>query len=210
MVAMKGVIETSSPLFMAGLRILPAGILLLLVTSWQKRPQPSSKKAWIWIILFALIDGTLFQGFLAEGLSKTGAGLGSVIIDSQPLVVALMSCWLFGEVIGLWGGLGLTIGILGISLIGLPDEWLYRLWVSQSLEISLTWQDFLNSGEGLMLLASLSMAIGTILIRYVVRHADPVVATGWHMIIGGLPLFSPRHSAKPNSGLIYRLKAGYL
>jgi drug/metabolite transporter (DMT)-like permease len=39
-----------------------------------------------------------------------------------------------------------------------------------------------------MLGASLSMAIGTILIRPVVRYADPVMATGWHMIIGGLPL----------------------
>ncbi len=188
MVTMKGVIETSSPLFMAGLRIFPAGILLLLVTSWQKRPQPSTKIAWSWIILFALIDGTLFQGFLAQGLSRTGAGLGSVIIDSQPLVVALMSSWLFGEVIGLWGGLGLAVGILGISLIGLSDQWLYSLWETQSLEITLTWQSFLNSGEGLMLFASLSMAIGTILIRYIVRHVDPVVATGWHMVIGGVPL----------------------
>ncbi len=40
-----------------------------------------------------------------------------------------------------------------------------------------------------MLLAALSMATGTILIRYVCRHADPVVATGWHMILGGIPLF---------------------
>ena len=41
-----------------------------------------------------------------------------------------------------------------------------------------------------MLLAALSMAIGTVLIRYVCRHCDPVVATGWHMIIGGIPLFA--------------------
>ena len=40
-----------------------------------------------------------------------------------------------------------------------------------------------------MLLASLSMALGTVCIRYVSRYVDPVVATGWHMIIGGIPLF---------------------
>jgi drug/metabolite transporter (DMT)-like permease len=40
-----------------------------------------------------------------------------------------------------------------------------------------------------MLLAALSMALGTILIRYVARHVDPVVATGWHMVLGGLPLY---------------------
>ena len=41
-----------------------------------------------------------------------------------------------------------------------------------------------------MLLAALSMAVGTVTIRAVCRYADPVVATGWHMIIGGLPLFA--------------------
>jgi drug/metabolite transporter (DMT)-like permease len=41
-----------------------------------------------------------------------------------------------------------------------------------------------------MLLASLSMAVGTVLMRYVSRYADPIAATGWHMILGGLPLFA--------------------
>jgi drug/metabolite transporter (DMT)-like permease len=131
----------------------------------------------------------MFQGFLAEGLARTGAGLGSVIIDSQPLAVALMSSWLFSEVIGFWGWLGLGLGICGISLIGLPDEWFFSLWQTQTLAIAWDWQALFDSGEGLMLLASLSMALGTILIRFVSRHVDPVVATGWHLILGGLPLF---------------------
>ena len=33
------------------------------------------------------------------------------------------------------------------------------------------------------------MAMGTVTIRFVSRHADPIVATGWHMVLGGLPLF---------------------
>ncbi|GCL39574.1 protein of unknown function DUF6, transmembrane [Sphaerospermopsis reniformis] len=40
-----------------------------------------------------------------------------------------------------------------------------------------------------MLLAALSMAVGTVLIRFVCRYADPVTATGWHIILGGLPLW---------------------
>ncbi len=34
-----------------------------------------------------------------------------------------------------------------------------------------------------------SKAVGTVMIRYVTKYVDPVVATGWHMIIGGLPLW---------------------
>ena len=40
-----------------------------------------------------------------------------------------------------------------------------------------------------MLLAALSMALGTVMIRQVCRYADPISATGWHMFLGGLPLF---------------------
>ncbi len=189
MVAMKGVIPQTTPLFMAGVRLVPAGVLILIATAFMGKPQPKGWAAWLWIALFALVDGTLFQGFLAEGLVRTSAGLGSVMIDSQPLAVALMSLWLFQEHIGLWGWLGLAFGVTGISLIGLPDELILSVFSNHSFPSSIPPLSFLESGEWLMLLAALSMAVGTVLIRYVCRYADPVSATGWHMIIGGLPLW---------------------
>lgn len=190
MVAMKGVIPNTTPLFMAGVRLVPAGVLVLVAAMLMGRSQPKSWAGWLWISLFAVVDGTLFQGFLAEGLVRTGAGLGSVMIDSQPLAVALLSGLLFGEIIGLWGWLGLGVGVLGISLIGLPDSWIFSVFQGNSLTLEFTWQQLFQNGEWLMLLASLSMAVGTVLIRFVTRHADPVIATGWHMILGGLPLFA--------------------
>ncbi len=186
MVAMKGAVPHTTPYFLAGFRLLPAGMLILLATFYWKLPQPSTWRAWGWITLFGLVDGTLFQGFLTNGLMRTKAGLGSVMIDSQPLAVALLSAWLFKESIGLWGSIGLFLGILGISCIGIPEElWLTLFDPKQSWE----WSKLFVHGEWLMLLAALSMAVGTIMIRYVTREADPVVATGWHMIIGSLPLF---------------------
>lgn len=196
MVAMKGVMPNTTPLFMAGVRLVPAGVVILIATVFMGRPQPKGWLAWLWIALFGLVDGALFQGFLAEGLVRTGAGLGSVMIDSQPLAVALMARFLFGEQVGLWGWLGLAVGILGISLIGLPDEWILNLLHGQFTTLSgqaasvAAIQQLFQSGEWLMLLAALSMAVGTVLVRYVCRYSDPVAATGWHMIIGGLPLFA--------------------
>jgi len=192
MVAMKGVIPQTTPLFMAGVRLVPAGLLILLAAQGMGRPQPSGWKAWAWISLFGLVDGALFQGFLAEGLVRTGAGLGSVMIDSQPLAVALMARFLFGEQVRLWGWLGLAFGVAGISLLGLPESVLTALFhgqVSLGGGVDLLERIFQN-GQWLMLLAALSMAVGTVLMRYVSRHADPVTATGWHMILGGIPLFA--------------------
>ncbi len=202
MVVMKYILPHTSPLFLAAFRLLPAGLLTLIVAAALKLPQPKTWRAWLWIGLFALVDGAMFQGLLTTGLVHTGAGLGAVLIDAQPLVVALLARILFGSLIGLWGWLGLGIGIAGISLCGLPAAWIYSLWQDgipfgswlQAIQgygaSESPWQlaNLLQSGEFLMLLAALSMLVGTILMGYVKRHADPIVATGWHMIIGGIPL----------------------
>ncbi|MEM9149543.1 MAG: DMT family transporter [Cyanobacteria bacterium P01_F01_bin.3] len=195
MVAMKGVMAQTSPLFLASVRLLPAGILVVLASVWLGREQPKGWKAWLWISVFALVDGTLFQGFLAKGLERTGAGLGSVMIDSQPLAVAIMARFLFQEWIGPLGWSGLLVGLLGISFIGLPDDWVLALLQGQWFDLAPVrlleqelWTVLFQQGEWLMLMAALSMATGTILIRFVAKEADPVAATGWHMILGGLPL----------------------
>jgi drug/metabolite transporter (DMT)-like permease len=195
MVVMKFIIPNTTPLFLAAFRLLPAGLLILFCAAYFKLPQPKTVKAWLWIALFALVDGAMFQGFLTAGLVHTGAGIGAVLIDAQPLVVALLSRWLFAETIGLWGWLGLAIGIAGICLCGLPESWIYGI-LNGDISFSdilqnggqLSWSGILQSGELLMLLAALSMSLGTIIVRYVKKHADPLVATGWHMILGGIPL----------------------
>ncbi|MGB3494002.1 MAG: EamA family transporter [Elainellaceae cyanobacterium] len=205
MVAMKGAIPHTTPMFMATLRLLPAGLLVVLAAALMGRSQPKGWAAWLWISLFGLIDGALFQGFLAEGLVRTGAGLGSVMIDSQPLAVAIMAHFLFGEKIGWFGSLGLAFGIVGISLLGLPDEWILSgiqgvlhgdvslLNWQGNLDSAESWMthgvtQLFQSGEWLMLMAALSMAVGTVMVRYVCRHADPIAATGWHMVLGGIGL----------------------
>lgn len=138
---------------------------------------PSGFNAWLSITLFALVDAACFQGFLAEGLQRTSAGLGSVIIDSQPLTVAVLAALLFGESIGFVGAAGLVLGVVGLLLLEVPalsvDNSNFSLW---------------GSGEWWMLLAAQSMAVGTVMVRWVSKYSDPIMATGWHMVIGGLPL----------------------
>ncbi len=199
MVAMKGAIQDTTPFFLAGFRLVPAGILVLVAATIAGLPHPKTWQAWAWIVGFAFVDGTLFQSLLAQGLTRTGAGLGSVMIDSQPLAVAVLAWILFGEVIGGVGWLGLAIGVMGIGLLGLPKDWLMGLFnglfqnasIAQGATSPYNFLDpmLFDNGQWLMLMAALSMAVGTVMVRYVSRYADPIVATGWHMILGGLPLF---------------------
>ena len=176
----------------------------------------------------------LLQGFLAEGLQRTSAGLGSVIIDSQPLSVALLASILFGEQLGAAGAAGLLIGVLGLCLLEVPPSVLASLpdlfggtaaqiagssgsggadlvaaassssssggaasdlaaaaaaATTSGTGSSSEWSLW-DSGEWWMLLAAQSMAVGTVMVRWVAKYCDPVVATGWHMVLGGLPLLA--------------------
>lgn len=185
MAAMKPLLAEGTPLQVACLRLLPAGAVLLLVALLGRRSLRIDRRDWPWLLGFALVDGSLFQGLLARGLEQTGAGLGSVLIDSQPLLVALLARSLFGEAINPVGWLGLMLGLLGILCLGLPAAVLQHWWLEGPVASGVrAW----SHGELWMLAAAAAMAVGTVLCRYASRHSDPVAITGWHMLLGGLPL----------------------
>ncbi|KAK3241121.1 hypothetical protein CYMTET_49083 [Cymbomonas tetramitiformis] len=195
MVSMKEVLPATGPLFVGSIRLIPAGFALVAFALSQGRKLPSGGMAWVAISAFALVDGTCFQGFLAEGLTRTAAGLGSVIIDSQPITVAILAFLLYGESLGPFGPIGLLVAVLGLCLLELPQEGVDRLMgmdidgflAAFGGEEALSLWD---RGEWWMLLAAQSMAVGTVMVRWVCKFVDPVMATGWHMIVGGVPLLA--------------------
>jgi drug/metabolite transporter (DMT)-like permease len=194
MAAMRPLLDTASPLLVASLRLLPAGAILLLVARLLGRPWQVARGDLAWLLLFAAVDATLFQGLLARGLAQTGAGLGSVLIDSQPLLVALLARSLYGEEINPVGWVGLLIGLLGILCLGLPPELLRHWWLEGPEALGVrAW----SHGEAWMLAAAAAMAVGTVLSRRACRTSDPLVVTGWHMLIGGLPLLLAAAVAAP-------------
>lgn len=240
MVAMKQLAPHTTPLLVAAWRLIPAGAALLVWARQSGRQTPTEPMAWVAMALFGLVDGACFQGFLVEGLQRTSAGLGSVIIDSQPLTVALLASLLFGERLGVAGAAGLLVGVAGLCLLEVPPSVLASLpdsLAASALQLASSgggeagsvagsaaalasssaaaaggladaaaaagtaaaaaadggsqgeWSIW-DSGEWWMLLAAQSMAVGTVMVRWVAKYCDPVVATGWHMILGGIPLLA--------------------
>ena len=197
MVAMKSLLTDSdvgiSPLCIAAIRLMPSGALLVAYASLTGRKQPEGARAWASVALFGLIDGTLFQGCLAEGLLRTSAGLGSVIIDSQPLTVAVLAALLFAEPISSLNVVGLLLGVAGLLVLELPSGFSLAEFSAGTANASL-W----SYGEWWMLIAAQSMAVGTCFVRVVYSlGVDPVMATGWHMVLGGAPLLALSLAREP-------------
>ena len=149
------------------------------------------KDAWLALSLFALVDGTAFQGCLSEGLQRTSAGLGSVIIDSQPLTVAILASIIYGETLAPAGVAGLGLGVVGLLMLELPGAALDAIVAGDFAGAAAAVTSGIDGGGGLwdsgewwMLLAAQSMAVGTVMVRWVCKYVDPVMATGWHMAVG--------------------------
>ena len=213
---MKVVLPDTSPLFVASARLLPSGAALIAFAALRGRAQPSTPAAWAAVALFGLVDGTLFQGCLAQGLQRTSAGLGSVIIDSQPLTVALLAALLFGERVGGRAVLGLLLGVAGLLVLELPAppggveaaEAAAASAFSSLLAPGAT-ASLWDRGEWWMLLAAQAMALGTVMVRWVLSlGVDAVAATGWHLVLGGLPLLALSVQTEPE--LYERLSASGL
>jgi drug/metabolite transporter (DMT)-like permease len=185
MAAMKPLLGPLTPLELAWLRVMPAGAAILIAAKILKRPLGIEQRDRGWFLLFTLVDCAVFQGLLAEGLQQTGAGLGSVLIDSQPLIVALLARFLLGDLINPVGWVGLLLGLGGILCLGLPAGVLQH-WLLEGPPVLTGAMPQL--GELLMLFAAAAMAVGTLLCRWACRHSDPLAVTGWHLLIGGLPL----------------------
>ena len=92
---------------------------------------------------------------------------------------------IFGNLINPIGWLGLLFGLGGIVFLGVPKEFLENWWLMSDQSVT---DVAFNLGELWMLAASLAMALGTILIRFTCTKSDPVAVTGWHMVLGSLPL----------------------
>ena len=187
MAAMAPLVQSGGPEIVAFLRLLPAGAIVILFALFLKRQITIARDDLFWFIIFTVIDASLFQIFLAKGLSQTGAGLGSVLIDSQPLMVALLARALFGDSINPIGWIGLTLGLAGIVCLGVPSD-LINHWLL--LGKAVAEGNFLSHGELWMLSASLAMALGTVLIRFACKNSDPVSVTGWHMLLGSFPILA--------------------
>ncbi|MED5165493.1 MAG: DMT family transporter [Cyanobacteriota bacterium] len=185
MAAMTPLVISGGPLLVACLRLLPAGVVILLALPSLGRHWAIASTDRIWFLVFTVVDACLFQMFLVKGLAYTGAGMGSVLIDSQPLLVALLARSLFGESINPVGWMGLMFGLVGIICLGAPPDLLRHWWL---LGEQASGSSLLEQGEVWMLAAAIAMALGTVLSRYACRSSDPVAVTGWHMVLGSLPL----------------------
>ncbi len=170
--AIRFAIESLPPFLMIGFRFMLAGLILY---TWgrlrtKERPTLANWRASTIVGALLLLGGT---GAVAWAEQKVPSGMASLIVATTPVWIVLLDWWRPGGVRPNLGvAFGLVLGFVGVVLLLSQGQ----QSGSQSLDIV---------GAAVVLLASISWAVGSLYSRTARIATSPILATGMEMLTGG-------------------------
>jgi drug/metabolite transporter (DMT)-like permease len=166
--AIRVMVETVPPLLGAGARFLVAGAVMLAVLSLHRDVRPTRAQ-----LLSALAVGILLPGanaVVTVAEQEVPSNLAALLIASVPLWVLLMRRT-SGEPVSRGGIAAVLVGFAGVALLLQPGE--------QSDGASLL-------ALGACVFAAVMWASGSFASPRLRLPGDPLVSTGWQMLLGGI------------------------
>ncbi|WP_031526802.1 DMT family transporter [Dyadobacter crusticola] len=190
-VATKFGVQSAAPLVLANVRFFIAGILLLSFSyafgkgSAYRLP---NKKEWQQLAVFGFLNTTLYLGLYVCAMKYTAAGIGSLAVSTNPLIIVLLSSWWLKRKPQAAEWLGIVLGMAGIGIATYP-----------LLANSYT------TGWGITLLLISMVAVSAASVYYAsVKWELPnLLINGWQVFIGGLLLLPATFLLSDFSSTVY-------
>jgi drug/metabolite transporter (DMT)-like permease len=184
------------PIELAGARYLaaavPAAAYLLIV-----RPFWPSRGDLLRLVVTGLLFITGYSSLLNIGELTIAAGPASFIINTMPVMTALIALPVLGERFGAWGWIGTAISFLGVGIIAVSGADGFRL----------------DIGAVYILGAAVCAAIATIVQKPLLGRYPALAVTAYVLVLGALPFLvalpsTVRHLAAAPVGV--QLSIAYL
>lgn len=155
-----------SPMTVAMLRALPAGLLLLMIM----RQLPTGNW-WLRAFVLGALNIAFFLSMLFVAAYRLPGGVAATVVAVQPLMVVFLAAALLASPLRPISVLAALAGVAGVALMVLtPDAALDTLGVAAGLA------------------GAASMALGTVLTRKWQPPVSPLTLTGWQLTTGGILL----------------------
>jgi probable blue pigment (indigoidine) exporter len=155
-----------SPMSVALLRALPAGLLLLLIV--QQLP---SGIWWLRIFILGALNFSIFWSMLFIAAYRLPGGVAATVGAVQPLIVVFIAAALMGNTIRFVSVLAAVVGLAGVALLVLaPNAALDSIGVAAGLA------------------GAVSMAFGTVMTRKWQPPVSLLTFTAWQLTAGGILL----------------------
>ena len=167
--------DVPSELLFAGLRFMLAGIIAIAAASVAERRficvKPSSAGM---VVRLSLAQTIVQYAFFYIGVSHASGVKGSIVNASSTFLSILVATLIFRQE-RLTGRklVGCLVGFAGVILVNLTGD------LGGAMSVT---------GEGFILIASLSYAVSSSLIRVYSQHENPVALSGYQFLLGGTVL----------------------
>ncbi|MBV9078280.1 MAG: DMT family transporter [Methylobacteriaceae bacterium] len=160
-----------APLPLAALRFAVAAGCVLLWLAAARPPRPTGRHL-LRFGLCGLVGIALYNGLLNAGQRSVTAGAASFIVNTLPIITAILATLFLGERFKLWGWIGTGISFAGIALIasGQPGGLAF------------------GAGASLILAAATCQAVYFILQRPLVPRYGALAATAYTLLAGAILL----------------------
>lgn len=178
------------PVFVSAARVLPAGLLLLLIVRQLPRGE------WIWrSFVLGALNFAIFMVLLFIAAYRLPGGIAATVGAVQPLIVIFVAAVVLGSAIRPLAVLAALAGLCGVALLVLRNE--------AALDAV---------GIAAALGGAVSMALGTVLTRRWQPPVSPLVFAAWQLLAGGVLLVAmaavleplpPAPSARNMVGFLY-------
>lgn len=166
--------DIASQILFAGSRFALAGVLTIIIGSIVSGKMLfPGKQSWGMVFKLSLAQTIIQYMFFYIGLANTSGVKASIIEASNVFFAILMSSLLFHyEKLGKGKILGCLLGFAGVVLINLNGS---------GIDSSMSF-----TGEGFILLSTLSYAASSVLIKKYGERENPVTLSGYQFMIGGV------------------------
>lgn len=173
------VVDTLPPLLAAGARFVIAGLLILgfLVAQGRRRAARGGRELVAPRLVewrtAAIVGGLLLlggNGLVSVAEQNVPSGLAAVVIATVPIWMTLFDALLTRQRPSAVASIGLAVGLLGVAILLLPTD-----GISEIDPI----------GVGILVVAAISWAIGSIYARHGPSPGSQLMGTGMQQLAGG-------------------------
>lgn len=168
--------DIATKLVFAGWRFALAGLVLLAWAAWRgRRIAPQSPRALGQMAVLGLAQTTLQYVFFYIGLAHTTGVKGSILNATGTFFSVLLAHFIYrNDRLTAPKAMGCAVGFAGVMVInfGTASGGLPAL-------------DFTLLGEGFVVIAAFVLAAAGIYGKRISQGIDPIVMTGWQLLIGG-------------------------
>ncbi len=165
-------LSVSQPLVIAQARFAVAGIIMIIVSHFLQKNQLPSGRQWKYIMIYALLNITIYLGCYVVAMQNVTAGVGALAVGTSPIFISFLSFFILKHKLKPVVLMALLLGIIGVLFASWP--------LLQEASVS-------YGGLALLLFSMLSYSAGAIYFSSKNwGDLSNLTINGWQTFLGGI------------------------